>query len=274
MNKTIANAKAEAERANEDVHLRKLKAEAEENRRRNAEAINAISGHIASSLYSAAKNPRQTFTFISYIALFATGIFTAREIARLCRLLLESFLGKPTLVRETTRKNLPLRLFYGIVEAMQNFSKERSDESIEDMFADVSLPDDLKGRILSLSKSASKAQENGAPHRHVLFHGPPGTGKTMVARKLAKSMGMEYALMSGGDVGPLGCDAVTQIHNLFRWANFCSKGVLLFIDEAEAFLGDRSSNAMSEDAHNALNAMLYNTGSERNDFMMILATNR
>ena len=96
----------------------------------------------------------------------------------------------------------------------------------------------------------------------------------MVARKLAECIGMDYALMSGGDVGPLGPDAVTQIHNLFTWAKFSRKGVLLFIDEAEAFLGNRSKNVMSESAHNSLNALLYNTGGERRDFMLVLATNR
>ena len=69
---------------------------------------------------------------------------------------------------------------------------------------------------MSIASAASKVRQNEAPHRHILFYGPPGTGKTMVARKMAKSIGMEYALMSGGDVGPLGTDAVTQIHNLFR----------------------------------------------------------
>jgi ATPase family AAA domain-containing protein 3A/B len=77
---------------------------------------------------------------------------------------------------------------------------------------------------------------------------------------MAKVVGLDYAFMSGGDVGPLGADGVTQIHSLFRWAKFSKKGVLLFIDEAEAFLSSRSKNAMSESAHNALNALLYNTG--------------
>ena len=80
--------------------------------------------------------------------------------------------------------------------------------------------------------------------------------------------------MSGGDVGPLGSDAVTQIHSLFSWAKFSPKGVLLFIDEAEAFLASRSNGIMGETAHNALNALLYHTGSERKDFFLVLATNR
>jgi ATPase family AAA domain-containing protein 3A/B len=40
----------------------------------------------------------------------------------------------------------------------------------------------------------------------------------MVAQRLAAASGMDYALMSGGDVGPLGKDAVTELHALFRWA--------------------------------------------------------
>jgi hypothetical protein len=53
----------------------------------------------------------------------------------------------------------------------------------------------------------------------------------MVAKRLASSSGMDYAVMSGGDVGPLGKDAVTELHRLFQWAEQSSRGLLLFIDE-------------------------------------------
>lgn len=95
-----------------------------------------------------------------------------------------------------------------------------------------------------------------------------------MAKKLAKVIGTDYAMMSGGDVSPLGPDAVTQIHQLFSWAEMSPKGVVLFIDEAECFLGARDSGLMSDTSHNALNALLYNTGGERKDFMLVLATNR
>lgn len=61
-------------------------------------------------------------------------------------------------------------------------------------------------------------------------------GKTMAAKQLARDSGLDYALMTGGDVGPLGPDAVTKIHQLFDWAGKSRKGLLLFIDEADAFL--------------------------------------
>jgi len=48
--------------------------------------------------------------------------------------------------------------------------------------------------------SGRNAKRNRAPLRHVLFFGKPGTGKTMVAQRLARHCGLDYAIMSGGDV--------------------------------------------------------------------------
>lgn len=73
------------------------------------------------------------------------------------------------------------------------------------------------------------------PLQHAMFYGPPGTGKTMVAQRFAEysggklpqkldlphhtseiAPGLEYAIMSGGDVAPLEEQAVTELHKLFR----------------------------------------------------------
>lgn len=48
--------------------------------------------------------------------------------------------------------------------------------------------------------------------RNILMHGPPGTGKTLFAKKLAEHSGLDYAIMTGGDVSPMGRDGVTAIH--------------------------------------------------------------
>ena len=48
--------------------------------------------------------------------------------------------------------------------------------------------------------------------RNILMHGPPGTGKTLFAKKLAKHSGLDYAILTGGDVAPMGRDGVTAIH--------------------------------------------------------------
>jgi len=270
--RSIAAAKAQAERENEGLHLRRLKAQMEQARHKNIAIVHALAGHFASSMAWAAAHPRQVFVFVGYLSLIFAAVFAAREAARLCRMLLEASIGKPRLVRETSCTSLPR----AIASALIGLCRRRNggDEHIEEIFRDVVLPHPLKDRVVALAKAARNAKSHDAPYRHVLLYGDPGTGKTMVAKKLAQSTGMDFALMSGGDVGPLGCDAVTQIHSLFRWAKMSRKGLLLFVDEAEAFLGNRRHSKMSENAHNALNALLYHTGGERRDFLLVLATNR
>lgn len=125
------------------------------------------------------------------------------------------------------------------------------------------------------------------------MYGAPGTGKTMFAKvrryiisenyffffliclslfiinvifikKLALHSGMDYAILTGGDVAPMGRDGVTAIHKVFDWASTSRKGLLLFVDEADAFLRKRSSVTISEDLRAALNAFLYRTGEQSN----------
>ena len=96
----------------------------------------------------------------------------------------------------------------------------------------------------------------------------------LLLQRLAKASGFECTLMSGGDVGPLGADGVTALHTLFRWARTSETGVLVFIDEAEAFLASRSRAKLTEHMRNALNAFLYQTGSPTTSFVLVLATNR
>ena len=53
---------------------------------------------------------------------------------------------------------------------------------------------------------------NNTAHRNVLLWGPPGTGKTLYAKNLAKESNMNYAIMSGGDVAPMGSEGVTELN--------------------------------------------------------------
>lgn len=38
---------------------------------------------------------------------------------------------------------------------------------------------------------------------------------------------MEYAILTGGDVAPMGKDAVAAIHKVFDWANTSKKGKVM-----------------------------------------------
>jgi ATPase family AAA domain-containing protein 3A/B len=96
----------------------------------------------------------------------------------------------------------------------------------------------------------------------------------LFARNLAHHSGLDYAILTGGDIAPLGRDAVTELHKLFDWAKTSRRGLLLFVDEADAFLQSRETSRLSEDQRNALNAFLFRTGTESDQFMMVYASNQ
>ena len=178
--KAVARAKAEAERANEDVHLRKLQAESEQRRKRNAAAINAVFSHLSTALSAAVKNPKQVLTFIGYVCLLTGAIFLARGMSRLIRSIIEAAIGKPQLIRETTRRKMPWSIFSYFAHLMSCVIpwRNRKVASIEESFDDLILPKELKERVLDLARSARNARRHNAPFRHVLLYGPPGTGES------------------------------------------------------------------------------------------------
>jgi len=182
--------------------------------------------------------------------------------------MIEARLGKPPLVRETSRKTIlktvttPLQTFKSL------FGKRPG------AMDGIVMESTLAQRLEALAVSTANTNKNNAPYRHLMLYGPPGTGKTMFAKNLAHSSGMDYAIMTGGDVAPLGRDGVTEMHKLFDWSETSRKGLLLFVDEADAFLRKRTNETLSEDLRNSLNAFLYRTGTESKKFMVVFATNQ
>ena len=107
----------------------------------------------------------------------------------------------------------------------------------------------------------------------MMFYGPPGTCKTLFAKKLALQSGLEYSVMVGSDIAPLKADAVTELNKIFDWAERQRNGMILFIDEADAFLRNRKHEEMSEDMRHCINSFLYRTGTPSEKVIVVLATN-
>lgn len=232
-------------------------------------------------------NPRKIILLFIFIFLLLLFLLFIKEFLYIFRNYIQKNIGKPKLIRETSYNSSLLYFIILYLKKKLNFlfnTNQNLDDSshIYDDFSTIILEDSLKNKIIQLALATFNTHKSGAPYRHVLLHGPPGTGKTLIARQLALSCGLDYAIMSGGDVGPLGEEAVNEFHSLFAWAKKSEKGLLLFIDEAEAFLASRLNqhNVNSSDSsieihlRNALNALLYQTGTPSNKFMLVLATNR
>lgn len=201
------------------------------------------------------------------LSLLAFGVYTAKGSTGIAARYIESRLGKPSLVRETSRFTV-LDTLQHPIEAV----KKLKDKQTDALFGVVLAPK-LEERLRDIAIATKNTKQNRGMYRNILMHGPPGTGKTMFAKKLAEHSSMDYAIVTGGDLAPLGRDGVTAIHKVFDWAMTSRKGLLLFIDEADAFLRKRSSEHISEDLRAMLNAFLYRTGEQSNKFMLVLASN-
>mmetsp|Transcript_3081 Transcript_3081/g.4688 ORF Transcript_3081/g.4688 Transcript_3081/m.4688 type:complete len:381 (+) Transcript_3081:641-1783(+) len=200
----------------------------------------------------------------------AVGVYAAKTGTGVAGRYIEARLGKPSLVRETSKQTLPDVLKNPLPFMRRVFGLHKASGALDG----VILEPKLEKRLSRVTQSTFNTKKNKAPFRHLLLYGPPGTGKTLFAKGLAKHSGLEYAIMTGGDIAPLGRDAVTEMHKLFDWAHTSNKGLLLFVDEADAFLRRRSTEKISEDLRNALNAFLYRTGETTDKFMLVYASNQ
>jgi len=95
-------------------------------------------------------------------------------------------------------------------------SKMRRTE--KDLLQGVILEKNLEDQLREISYAVLNRKKHYAPCKNLMFYGPPGTGKTLFAKKLALQSGLEYAVMVGSDIAPLGPLAVRELNKLFDWA--------------------------------------------------------
>lgn len=265
-----AKARAKAERENRDITLEQIRLKAVEQRTTILESIKTAGSVIGTGVNALVTDWDKTVAAVGGLSLLALGVYTAKGATSVSARFIEARIGKPTLVNETSRFSLLETLKHPIITTSRAIASFRKPT---DALAGVVLSPGLERRVRDIAIATKNTKINKGFYRNLMMYGPPGTGKTLFSKKLAKHSGMDYAILTGGDVAPMGKDAVAAIHKVFDWANTSRKGVLLFIDEADAFLRKRSSERISEDLRAALNAFLYRTSEQSTRIMLVLASN-
>ncbi|XP_033943115.1 ATPase family AAA domain-containing protein 3-like [Pseudochaenichthys georgianus] len=263
-----SKAQAQVERENADIIREQIRLKAAEHRQTVLESIKTAGAVFGEGFRAFISDGDKVTATVAGLTLLAAGVYSARNATAVAGRFIESRLGKPSLVRETSR----ITVVEGIKHPITTTKRLRSRP--QDALEGVVLSANLEERVRDIAIATRNTRQNKGLYRNILMYGPPGTGKTLFAKKLALHSGMDYAIMTGGDVAPLGRDGVTAMHKVFDWASTSRRGVLLFVDEADAFLRKRSTEKISEDLRATLNAFLYRTGEQSNKFMLVLASNQ
>lgn len=93
-------------------------------------------------------------------------------------------LGQPSLIRESSMAKFP---WSGVANKVVNYST-----AAKAPLSDVVLHPSLQKRIEQLARATSNTKTNLAPFRNMLFYGRPGTGKTLVAKEIARKSVMIF----------------------------------------------------------------------------------
>uniref|UniRef100_A0A8C7R887 ATPase family AAA domain containing 3A n=1 Tax=Oncorhynchus mykiss TaxID=8022 RepID=A0A8C7R887_ONCMY len=263
-----SKARARVERENADIIREQIRLKAAEHRQTVLETIRTAGAVFGEGFRAFVSDWDKVTATVAGLTLLAVGVYSARNATAVAGRYIEARLGKPSLVRETSRITVAEAIKHPIKMSKRLTSKP------QDALEGVVLSPNLEERVRDIAIATRNTRQNKGLYRNILMYGPPGTGKTLFAKKLAVHSGMDYAIMTGGDVAPMGREGVTAMHKVFDWANTSRRGLLLFVDEADAFLRKRSTEKISEELRATLNAFLYRTGEQSNKFMMVLASNQ
>jgi len=177
-------------------------------------------------------------------------------------------------------------LVLGLVYLMMNAQKglitgfrSRVYQRPDVRLADVAGIEEAKAEALEIVqflKNSKKLQALGGQiPSGVLFVGPPGTGKTMLAKAIAAEADASFFNMSGSDFVELYAGVgASRVRKLFKKA-VRNQPALIFIDEIDA-IGGKRSGTQHEEHRQTINALLVCMDGFKNKtgVVVIGATNR
>lgn len=182
--------------------------------------------------------------------------------------LIQIYFNRPTLIIDSSAQNAVTRTIEGAINELfppVPISMIFSHELEQELDTIIKATKNIHAKIVTGKKNVK--------YRNLMLWGPPGTGKTMFAKKIARESGLAWAQMSGASFAKFKQgEGIQELDKLMKWAKN-SNGLLIFVDEAEAFLRSREKMDPNSEAYQLLNNFLNYTG-ERNDrFMFVFATN-
>ncbi len=168
-------AKILAERRNHDIRLEKLRQDKIEARHTLLEGMKLAGSTVGSGLSYFLGDKKEMLGAVGVISSLALGIYSARTGTNVAGRYIAARLGKPSLVRETSRRRILAISFSpatAVLSLFRNSSKDALAETRNRPRAIFSPP--MERRLRRIVQSTANTKANKAPFRNFLLYGTYG----------------------------------------------------------------------------------------------------
>lgn len=137
------------QRENQDIELSQLRETNEAEQQKVLKSIQMIFDNLGSGFVSLVTDSEKLRRFILACVILAAGIYVTKEAIRLGGHVLEQYLGKPSLVRETSRGGGGFSYLRSLLYSIPELGLEELN--------DVVLSKDLSNRIIEVTRSTKNS---------------------------------------------------------------------------------------------------------------------